>query len=74
MSEFRDLAAKSRRQGYPNWFERIHDDLSEKQRDDLNDALKDREISSRVISTVLEGWGFKVSDGQIARYRRANGF
>lgn len=74
MSEFRDLAARSRRQGYPNWFERIDPELSEKQRTDLVDALKDREISSRVISTVLEGWGFKVSDGQIARYRRSHGW
>jgi hypothetical protein len=74
MSEFRDLQAKSRRQGFPNWFEKINGDLSDEQRDDLVDALKDRDISARVICAVLEGWGFKVSDGQIARYRRLHGF
>lgn len=74
MSEFRELQESSRRSGYPSWYERVAPDLDEKRRTDLDEALADREISSRVISTVLRSWGHEVSQGQVQRHRSTRGY
>ena len=73
MSEFRELAEETQKTGFPNWYQRIKQDLTEQQLSDLDDALNDRDIQPKVIMTVMERWGYTVSHNQISRERQRRG-
>jgi uncharacterized protein YutD len=46
------------------------DDMNEEQLAKLNAALEEMDISSRVISEVLDRWGYIVGPQSISRHRR----
>ena len=73
MSEFRELAEETQKTGFPNWYQRIKQELNEQQLSDLDDALNDRNIQPKVIITVLERWGWTISHNQISRERQRRG-
>lgn len=68
MSEFRDEQAK--RAARTTWYDSVVPELSEQQRSDLEEALRDQKISASTISTVLTRWGFDVSQQAVGNYRR----
>ena len=68
MSEFRE--EQSRRVTRATWYDTVAPELSEQQRADLDDALKDSKISASTIGVVLTRWGFDVSSQAIGNYRR----
>ena len=72
MSEFRDEQTRART-GMPSWYDVITPQLTDQQRADLDDALRDRAIFPRTISLVLDRWGYQVTTGQVSWHRKRYG-
>lgn len=68
MDEFVEVARELPKAGSVGWYHKLA--FSDEQRAKLDGALADRNISARVISVVLQRWGFEVSPDQVAHYRR----
>jgi hypothetical protein len=68
MDEFVEVARELPKAGSVGWYQKTA--FSDEQRAKLDDALADRNISARVISVVLQRWGYEVSPDQVAHYRR----
>jgi len=59
------------RPGTLGWYERVAPELDLERRGSLDRALAARaSITSRAISLVLRQWGYSVTEGQVAHYRR----
>lgn len=69
MDEFQQLEAE-RRFGSPGWWHKVLPQLTDDQRQQLEAALRNDEISHTTISTVLKRWGHDVTYQQVGHYRR----
>ncbi|HEY7823462.1 MAG TPA: hypothetical protein VIG24_11530 [Acidimicrobiia bacterium] len=70
MDEFRSVQAELKPPGVRGWWVKVLEELDEERREQLEAAAGDREIMHRTISVVLERWGYPVSVGQVAHWRR----
>lgn len=68
MNEFTQVAKELPKAGTVGWYQRTA--FSDEQRSKLDDALADRSLSARVISVVLQRWGYDISPDQVSHYRR----
>ena len=75
MNEFVRAEQERRKQrgNAQSWYERVIPDLTQEQRDALDEALSDVSISARTIATVLDRWGFEVKEHTIGTWRRLRG-
>ena len=72
VDEFREVQAQSKKPGYAGWWDRVIPELSEEQRQSLEQAGADRGISHRTISVVLGKWGFEVTPAMVGHWRRTH--
>lgn len=68
MDEFAEVAQELPKAGSVSWYHKTRFD--DEQRAKLDAALADRDISARVVSVVLQRWGYAISPDQVAHYRR----
>ena len=71
INEFRNEPV--RRGGPKPLIQKMLDQMDEKDRQDLKDALADTTIPCRAIANVLNRRGYKISIATIEKYRNANG-
>lgn len=73
VSEFREAQKTERVKGVPSWYDKLAPELSDSQRQDLDDALADRSVYPSVIALVLGRWGYSVTPGQVTWHRKRHG-
>lgn len=56
--------------GYLSWYDRVVPDLTDEQRDALDQALKHPKYTAKAIAKVLADWGHDVGHEKVARHRR----
>lgn len=69
MDEFVQVQSELNGPGVRGWWAKIAD-FTDEQREALEAAGRDRSISHRAISIVLERWGVEVSPMQVGHWRR----
>lgn len=71
MDPFERAQAAMPGSGPKGWYQLVAADLDADRRGQLDAALEaEGRITARAISIVLREWGFAVSEGQVAHYRR----
>jgi len=68
MDEFAQAAKELPKPGTVGWYQRTA--FTDEEREKLDAALADRSLSARVISVVLQRWGYEISPDQVSHYRR----
>ena len=72
VDEFREVQSQAKRPGTEGWWDRVIPQLSDEQRQSLEQAGADRGISHRTISVVLGRWGFEVTPAMVGHWRRTH--
>ena len=67
---FREAQKTGPRHGNPSWYEMYVPQMTDSQREGLDEALQDPTINHAVIARVLNGWGFKVTANSVGHWRR----
>lgn len=67
---FREAQARLKGPGVEGWWDQVLPELDEERREALLAAAVDRTIMHRTISVVLKEWGYDVTAGKVAYWRR----
>jgi hypothetical protein len=70
LDEFVQVQGTVKPPGMLGWWETVIPELTDEQADALGQAGRDRSISHRTISIVLDRWGHRVSPAQVGHWRR----
>lgn len=69
---FKEAQRAGTRHGNPSWYEIYVPQMTDEQREGLEEALQDPSIGHAVISKVLNDWGYKVKPNSVGHWRRQN--
>ena len=70
LDEFAKAQASLPGPGYRSWYDMVVTELSEEQREALDQALAHPKFTPTAISVVLADWGHDVNPDKVARHRR----
>lgn len=70
LNEFDEAQSQLKGPGHLSWYDKIQPDLTEEQRDALEQAMRHPKYTAKAIAKVLADWGYDVGHEKVARHRR----
>jgi hypothetical protein len=70
IDEFEQAQESLRGPGYRSWYDLVTLEMSEEQREALDQALAHPKFTAKAISQVLTKWGYDVNPDKVSRHRR----